>query len=95
MNSILMESNSPTQQRSEEEVYSYPVLADYEDLITDVDGQNKRVLIHYAGFESQGRLTVHEFKATPIDTFFMKQSEIDLSVMEALYLTDYKIAFDL
>jgi hypothetical protein len=92
---ILMSSNSPTQQRSEPEPYQYPVIANYEDLIEDIDGQNKRVQIYYAGIESQGRLTVHEFKATPIDQFFMEQSEIDLSVMESMYLVDYKVAFQL
>ena len=94
MNSILMESNSPTQQRTQSEAYSFPIHADYEEFITDIDDKNKRIKIIYDATQEGFAMTIHKLEVKLIDAFIMPDSEVIMSVFGALELTNPRTYYE-
>jgi len=88
--SILMSSHSPTQQRTPPMVYSYKINDEYTELITDIDGQTKRVQLKMEATQEGGAMTIHKLDITLIDYFQMAESEVIMSVFNALELTNPK-----
>jgi hypothetical protein len=85
---ILMSSNSPTQQRTPPRVYSYKINDEYTELITDIDGQTKRVQLKMEATQEGGAMTIHKLHINRLDKFEMDQSEVIMSVFNALELTN-------
>jgi hypothetical protein len=73
--------------------YMYPVLADYEDSITDIDGKDKRVRIRYTATQST-EMVIHELTINMISTFVMTDEDVIESVVQGLYLYDPRIVLE-
>jgi hypothetical protein len=80
----------PTQQRTPPRVYSYKINDEYTELITDIDGQTKRVQLKMEATQEGGAMTIHKLHINRLDKFEMDQSDVIMSVFNALELTNPK-----
>lgn len=77
---------NPTHEAARE-LYMYPILADYEDEITDIDDKNKKVRIKYKATMAQ-EMVIHSLIVHLIDEFVMDDQDVIESIVEGLYLYD-------
>jgi hypothetical protein len=73
--------------------YSYPILAEYEDLLTDIDAKDKRVRIKYSATQGE-EMVIHDCKVSLIDEFVMDDDNVIESVVQGLYLYDPHIVLE-
>jgi hypothetical protein len=73
--------------------YNYPILADYEDLLTDIDAKDKRVRIKYSATQGE-EMVIHDCKVSLIDEFVMNDADVVESVVQGLYLYDPRIVLE-
>lgn len=73
---------------------TYPIHADYEEFITDIDDQNKRVKIVYDATQEGLAMTIHKLDVKLIDAFVMDDSEVIMSVFGALELSNPRTYFE-
>jgi hypothetical protein len=73
--------------------YSYPILANYVDEITDIDDKNKKVQIIYSATQGLD-MVIHELTISLISAFVMSDSDVIESVVQGLYLYDPRIVLE-
>lgn len=71
-----------------------PILANYEEFITDINDQNKRVRISYEATQEEGAMTIHKLDIKLIDSFLMRDDEVIMSVFGALELSNPRTYFE-
>jgi hypothetical protein len=83
---------NPTYETARES-YSYPVIADYPDEITDIDDKNKKVRIRYEATNGE-EFVIHKLTINFIDSFVMDDANVVESVVQGLDLYDPRIVLE-
>jgi hypothetical protein len=74
-------------------MHTYPILASYDDVITDIDSKDKRVHINYSATQGQ-EMVIHELTINLIGDFVMDDYNVIESVVQGLYLYDPRIVLE-